>query len=235
MAIRAQKIALARLRPDGVERTRQAALTQPEPLHLGVSMVELERSDAPVVATYDAAPACFHDEELLYAPAAGRNCDDAASAAAVRPITIDYELREAVCLAIAIEFHPARLPARTGLSDCIRRARAEVPPSQPVADGRLRAAEAVRDLALRQTLPDQLRKRFTAQPAPSRMLLRVHGCQPMLLHPVADRRFVEAESPADLRKGQSFREKCCQRIPIHAEIIPSSPDGKSERLFRCRS
>ena len=111
MAIRAQKIALARLGTHGFKRARQPTLAQPKSLCFGVAVVELERSNALVVAAENTAPACFLNEDLLDTPAPRGNRNDAASAASVGPIAIEHELRQSVCLAIPIEFDLTVLPA----------------------------------------------------------------------------------------------------------------------------
>jgi hypothetical protein len=65
VTVRAEEDTLGHLGSETLERQRQAAGADPQPLVVWVDVVKLERRQAPVITTGLAAAACLIDEQLL--------------------------------------------------------------------------------------------------------------------------------------------------------------------------
>src|SRR3954451_24837766 len=69
MAIRAEQHALAGLLPQDRQRPRHAVVGEAEALLHRIDVVELQRTDVPVVAAHDARTSGLFDQDLLDLPA----------------------------------------------------------------------------------------------------------------------------------------------------------------------
>src|SRR5215211_1748633 len=99
--------------------------------------------------------------------------------------------------------------------------------TQPMPHRRLTEAEAFGDLPGGHLGIHQGGQRFAVDSASRRMPIAVNGRQPVLLHPVADRRWMPAGKLADLLPRQSFAEICLQDPCVH-DPNTSSGIGRSD-------
>jgi hypothetical protein len=85
-----------------------------------------------------------------------------------------------------------------------------------VANRPLAAPDRLGDLRDRHTRVHQRGQLLSRQAALGLVLAAISRLQPVFLDPVADRRFMQIEAPADLRQRQTLPEKLLKRSAIHA-------------------
>jgi hypothetical protein len=219
VTIRAQKHALLRLAPQPVQRNGYALGVDLVSLLCRLEMMKVKGTHIAPISTDATAPAGLLDEDHLDLPASASDCGRSALLAAVVAPSVEPKLR----LAVAHATH--RHGRKSGVlgSVCLRRG----PPTsaasglqsvsdQPVSDGRLATSDSLGDLRDRCSFLDQPFELRTCEPSPSRVLASVGCLQSVFLHPVADRRFVQAEPLPYCGQRKSLGQKLLERRAIHA-------------------
>jgi hypothetical protein len=157
MAVCAQQNAFRGLGPNGLQRSREAAIREAELLVLTVAVVELERADPAVVTADVAAPARFPHQDLLEFSPAPRNGLRPAAKAAVDPPRLEPELGTAVPR--AFQLLAVDVETTDPVSVLLARSMGpQVVGAKPVPDRRLAEPDALGDLPRRQPFVDECRE-----------------------------------------------------------------------------
>ena len=219
VAVGAQQGALSRLGAQHVHRACESARAQAEPLLRPVQVMELERSDAPVVAAGDALSAGLGYQCSLRGTAPAGDRLRAAARTPKRPPRQD-ERRSAVARALP---GPSRHSARASSR---RRGGLKTVTPQPVAHGRGTAPNAGCDLANREVLAHEPRQGLAIQRS-ARGVLSMRRAQIMLLQPIPDRRRVALEPATHLCQRAALLDQPFQCLPFHGHTNTSSCLGRN--------
>src|SRR5438270_11229975 len=102
---------------------------------------------------------------------------------------------------------------------------------QPVPDRRLPASDGFRNLRNRHPRRHQRLEFLQRESALGRMPGAVNGLEAMLVSPVANRRFVQIKTPADLGQREPLAKQLLERRPIHAPMLLIAWDEMAEHVF----
>jgi hypothetical protein len=95
-----------------------------------------------------------------------------------------------------------------------------------MTDARQAAVHPTRNFPERQTSRQQTFHLLLRWRPFSRMFLRLSRLQPVLLQPIADRRFVLADALADRFEGHSLGQALFEELLLHGCIFPGDADRK---------
>jgi hypothetical protein len=175
-------------------------MTQREALASRRKVMKLKGRDAAAVAAHAARPTCLLDEQSLdRTPTAGDGLS-ATPGAPIATLAAPSEYGHAVprTLEHQLRLMLVRCPAPLcplGLEAKLR---------QPMPNRCLAETHRLAYLACRHARIHQSLQFLPPYSSPRGMLLAIRSLQPVFLDPVADRRFVQADAPADLSEGQAL-------------------------------
>ena len=195
-----------------------------------VDVVELQDADAVAVSAGDTLPAGLGVEDLLDLPSPDAHGLDEAAGAPIALATHEAEPRPAVPRAVANDLWCAA--ARPPLELARRGPQAVM--AQPVPHCRGAALELAGDVADRHAARDERLEVGADQWTATGMAIRVPRPQPVLVHPVRDRRRVLAHLPRDRLDRVPGLQPGRQPVPVHEGANTSSIGGRKSGPLRRR-
>lgn len=195
-------------------------------------MVELQGSRMLVEATQDAAtPSLFHESPLQRLPPF-RNSRGAT------PATAETTFRPCIEHSLAMSRTPEIGPLSAfagrppGFPDADRAIGFQAQLAQPVPDRRTTGAKCFAHLLDRSSSLNQRPKTLWVHFLVGRVRFATICRQPVLLQPVADRRFVFADALADRFERQALSQALFEQLFVHTGIIANASDRTMQRRSR---
>src|SRR4051812_9496154 len=221
MAVRAKQHAFRGLLAQCRHRPGEAPAPEPEALGARITVMKLQRPDAPVIAAQAAPAAELFDERplglLAIAGDAVRAALRAPILAAGAPDMDRWTMRRTDHLATSELLF--RTPGDGGRLKAVL--------LEPVSDRVVAPIQLERDVAHTQVLAHELRQPPLLNGAAGRVPRRADGLKAGLSQPVRDRRRMAIDSPADFLERAALGQHRFECLPIQHDTNTSSHIGRN--------